>query len=68
MRGIHRSSSPAKPRLHERGALWVRDHPKVTAAIGGAAATAATIYGGPLAGAAAGKALPFLCNVLRLCA
>lgn len=55
-------------RAMESSLLWMRDHPKVTAAVGTAAVAGAYVYGGPPAAALAQKALPFICDVLRLCA
>ena len=47
---------------------WVRRHPWLTTAIGSGATVAAIYYGGPAGQAAAEKALPFLCDVLKFCA
>lgn len=51
-----------------RGTQWVREHPTITATLGAGLTAAAAYYGGPAGAELAGKALPFLCDTLKLCA
>ena len=46
---------------------WIRRHPWITTALGSGATLTATYYGGPAGAELAGKALPVLCDALKLC-
>ena len=43
---------------------WIKQHPKLSAALGAAAVAAATYYGGPAAGEQAKALLPKLVEIL----
>jgi hypothetical protein len=52
-------------KFYRKGAAWVRAHPKITSAIGVAAAAAGSYYGVPPEYSQ--PALKFVCETLALC-